>query len=287
MKAYENKEELKAEIKRAYDKYIAEFEDIPESLKDKRCMEVDRTPAENLAYQVGWTTLVLKWENDEQAGLPVKTPSDGFKWNQLGELYQWFTNTYANLSLKELMGMLDDNIQKIFTMIDSMTEEELKAEIKRAYDKYIAEFEDIPESLKDKRCMEVDRTPAENLAYQVGWTTLVLKWENDEQAGLPVKTPSDGFKWNQLGELYQWFTNTYANLSLKELMGMLDDNIQKIFTMIDSMTEEELFLPHKRKWADEATKTAVWEVYKFIHVNTVAPFGTFRTKIRKWKKLLL
>lgn len=135
--------------------------------------------------------------------------------------------------------------------------------------------------------MEVDRTPAENLAYQVGWTTLVLKWENDEQAGLPVKTPSDGFKWNQLGELYQWFTDTYAHLSLKELMGMLDDNIQKIFTMIDSMTKEEIFLSHKRKWADEATKTAVWEVYKFIHVNTVAPFGTFRTKIRKWKKLLL
>ena len=26
MKTYENKEELKAEIKRAYDKYIAEFE---------------------------------------------------------------------------------------------------------------------------------------------------------------------------------------------------------------------------------------------------------------------
>ena len=125
MKTYENKEELKAEIKRAYDKYIAEFKDIPESLKDKQCMEVDRTPAENLAYQVGWTALVLKWENDEQAGLPVKTPSDGFKWNQLGELYQWFTDTYAHLSLKELMGMLDDNIQKIFTMIDSMTEEEL------------------------------------------------------------------------------------------------------------------------------------------------------------------
>ena len=50
---------------------------------------------------------------------------------------------------------------------------------------------------------------------------------------------------------------------------------------------EELFEPHMRKWADEATKTAVWEVYKFIHVNTVAPFGTFRTKIRKWKKIAL
>ena len=28
-------------------------------------------------------------------------------------------------------------------------------------------------------------------------------------------------------------------------------------------------------------------IYKFIHVNTVAPFGTFRTKIRKWKKTAL
>lgn len=57
--------------------------------------------------------------------------------------------------------------------------------------------------------------------------------------------------------------------------------------MIDVLSDEELFLPHMRKWADEATKTAVWEVYKFIHVNTVAPFGTFRTKIRKWKKIAL
>ena len=39
-----------------------------------------------------------------------------------------------------------------------------------------------------------------------------------------------------------------------------------------------------RKWADEATKTAVREAYKFIHINTAAPFETFRTKIRKWKK---
>ena len=54
--------------------------------------------------------------------------------------------------------------------------------------------------------------------------------------------------------------------------------------MIDFVSEEELFQPHRRKWADDATKTAVWAVYKFIHVNAVAPFGTFRTKIRKWKK---
>ncbi|MDO5738307.1 MAG: ClbS/DfsB family four-helix bundle protein, partial [Eubacteriales bacterium] len=160
--------------------------------------------------------------------------------------------------------------------------EELKAEIKKSFEKYISEFDDIPESLKDKRVDEVDRTPAENLAYQLGWTTLLLKWEEDERNGLQVKTPSGDFKWNQLGELYQWFTDKYAHLSLDVLRDKLKDNIKSIYEMIDSLSEEELFHPHMRKWADEATKTAVWEVYKFIHVNTVAPFGTFRTKIRKW-----
>lgn len=93
MRAYKSKEELKTEINKTFEKYILEFDSIPEALKDKRVDEVDRTPAENLAYQVGWTTLVLKWEEDERKGLQVKTPSDEFKWNQLGELYQWFTDS--------------------------------------------------------------------------------------------------------------------------------------------------------------------------------------------------
>lgn len=109
----------------------------------------------------------------------------------------------------------------------------------------------------------------------------------DEKKGLEVKTPSDKFKWNQLGELYQWFTDTCANKLLKELREHSTQNIENIYLMIDELTYEELFKSHMRKWADEATKTATWEVYKFIYVNTVAPFGTFRTNIRKWKKIVL
>ena len=131
--------------------------------------------------------------------------------------------------------------------------DELKNEINKSFAKYISEFNDIAEHLKDKRIDEIDRTPAENLAYQVGWTTLVIKWESDERKGIPVKTPSDNFKWNQLGELYQWFTDTYAQLSLQELKDRLNENINSIYAMIDYLSDEELFKPHMRKWADEAT----------------------------------
>lgn len=68
MRIYSNKEELKSEIKKTFEKYIAEFDAISEALKDKRVDEVDRTPAENLAYQVGWTTLLLQWEEGEKNG---------------------------------------------------------------------------------------------------------------------------------------------------------------------------------------------------------------------------
>ena len=82
MRAYKDKEELKNEINQSFEKYISEFDTVPEALKDKRVPDVDRTPAENLAYQVGWTTLLLIWEADEQHGVEVKTPSEQFKWNQ-------------------------------------------------------------------------------------------------------------------------------------------------------------------------------------------------------------
>ena len=74
MKDYASGEELIAEIRKRAELFIAEFDDVPASelhtLKDG----VDRTPAQMLAYQLGWMDLLLGWERDEQAGREVVTP---------------------------------------------------------------------------------------------------------------------------------------------------------------------------------------------------------------------
>lgn len=36
-------------------------------------------------------------------------------------------------------------------------------------------------------------------------------------------------------------------------------------------------------WA--ASTPSNWPVWKWVHINTVAPFKSFRSKIRKWKRL--
>lgn len=65
------------------DELIAEFDDVPASgihtLKDG----VDRTPAQMLAYQLGWMDLLLGWEEGERAGRKVVTPAPGHRWNRL------------------------------------------------------------------------------------------------------------------------------------------------------------------------------------------------------------
>ncbi|MFQ6324403.1 ClbS/DfsB family four-helix bundle protein [Lactococcus garvieae] len=162
--------------------------------------------------------------------------------------------------------------------------EELLSEIKLRYQKYIVEFERVPEELKDKRIDEVDKTPSENLSYQLGWISLILEWEEKERTGIIVQTPAEGYKWNNLGELYQLFYKTYGKESLSEQIKRLNKKVTELCAWVETLSDKELFEPDQRNWA---TTKAKWPLYKWIHINTVAPFTNFRPKIRKWKKIVL
>lgn len=161
--------------------------------------------------------------------------------------------------------------------------EELIESIDKVYKKFIEEFKVIPEELRDKHISEVDKSPSEMLSYQLGWINLLLSWEKDEQCGLDVQTPTPDYKWNNLGKLYQSFYEQHGALTLKQQEEELTKLVRKLVDWINDLTEAELFQPEQRKWA---TTKAMWPVWKWVHINTVAPFTNFRTKIRKWKKYL-
>lgn len=164
------------------------------------------------------------------------------------------------------------------------SKDELITEIKQRYQKYIAEFNDIPEALRNKRIDEVDKTPSENLSYQLGWVSLLLDWDAKEKVGVKVQTPAEGYKWNDLGDLYQSFYQTYGEESLNTQIVQLNKKVSELCMWVETLNDEALFEPEQRQWA---TKKAKWPIYKWVHINSVAPFINFRTKIRKWKKLVL
>ena len=159
---------------------------------------------------------------------------------------------------------------------------ELINTIKEHYQKYITEFDSISEEFKDKKIIEVEQTPSENLSYQIGWINLLLQWEKNEQQGKIVKTPTEEYKWNNLSGLYQSFYQEYGKYSLAKQKEILTQLVEELGHWVESLSDTELFESEQRNWA---TTKAKWPIWKWIYINTVAPFTNFRTKIRKWKKV--
>ncbi|PYG86643.1 hypothetical protein LY28_02862 [Ruminiclostridium sufflavum DSM 19573] len=161
--------------------------------------------------------------------------------------------------------------------------QELIAEIEKAARLFIAEFDSVEEEEKNKRLEGVDRSPMQMIAYQLGWLSLILRWDADELEGKEVIMPAPNHKWNQLGGLYDSFYTKYASYSLEELRDMFEKAVTEMVAWINTLSEQELFEQDARKWASSTPSR--WPVWKWIHINTVAPFKSFRGKIRKWKRL--
>lgn len=91
MRHYTSKHELVEAIKSTLDKFLDEFRTIEEKDKNAYVEGVDRTPSQILSYQLGWINLVNSWIEDEAQGRAATTPAEGYKWNQLGALCEYFT----------------------------------------------------------------------------------------------------------------------------------------------------------------------------------------------------
>ena len=156
-------------------------------------------------------------------------------------------------------------------------------EIRETAEFFIEEFEGVAETDKDVRHDGVDRTPQEMIAYQLGWMDLIRGWDKEELKGKEVITPAPGYKWNQMGALYQGFYDKYNDKSLAQLRKLFVKAVDSLVDWLDGFSDNELFKSGGRKWA--ASTSSNWPVCKWVHINTVAPFKSFRAKIRKWKKL--
>jgi len=119
------------------------------------------------------------------------------------------------------------------------------------------------------------------LAYQIGWGKLLLNWEQEEKKGKTPVMPAKGYKWNELGSLAQSFYERYQNKDIVYLRKEFSKVVKKIEGLIESLEEDELFSPHQREWTGDK-----WAMVKWIQVNTIAPYKSARTKIRRWKKSL-
>lgn len=159
------------------------------------------------------------------------------------------------------------------------TKAEFLESLHDAHEKLDAEYDDVTAAEARSGVVEAGVCPADLLAYQIGWGLLVLQWEDAEQAGNVPDMPARGYKWNELTPLAQSFYKRYAKRSLKWLRAELGRVVDDIAGFIAGLTEDEFLAKGHRTWAGEK-----WPVAKWVQINTVAPYKTARTKLRRWKR---
>ncbi|KRL67088.1 hypothetical protein FC27_GL002209 [Companilactobacillus versmoldensis DSM 14857 = KCTC 3814] len=152
--------------------------------------------------------------------------------------------------------------------------------LKTSYHQFIDEYQGISDNIADDKISQVDKTPREMLSYQVGWIHMILSWEQTEESGKEITTPTPGYKWDQMRQLYDDFNVKYGSEGLQAEEQELGKVVKELMEWVDKMPEDELFKPGQRKWA---TTKAMWPVSKWIRINAISPFTNYSRQVRKWK----
>ncbi len=158
--------------------------------------------------------------------------------------------------------------------------DELVKAINGNFDKLRQQFTRVPQAIVHDKTMdghvkETTMSVADLVAYLVGWNELVLKWLEQDAAGIDVDFPETGFKWNELGKLAQKFYRDYECVPYPQLLERLNSAKERIVLLIESRSDDELY---GRSWYEK------WTMGRMIQFNTSSPYENARGRLRKWFK---
>lgn len=120
-------------------------------------------------------------------------------------------------------------------------------------------------------------SPADLLAYLIGWNQQVLTWHQRRAAGLADELPAPGIKWNELGLLAQRYYAEHSDDTWDELRDQLRAAKGEIIILIQGYCVEELY---GEPWYGK------WTMGRMISFNTSSPYANARGRIRKWLRTL-
>ena len=127
-----SKDELLRAVEGEYDKLVRDLFRVPEARAREASLaghkaDTMMSPADLVAYLIGWNELVLSWHELRDRGVEPEFPAPGFSWNQLGDLAQSFYHDYTELSWSGLLERFNQAKSDIVTLIAGLSDEELAA----------------------------------------------------------------------------------------------------------------------------------------------------------------
>ncbi len=155
---------------------------------------------------------------------------------------------------------------------------ELLDAISTTFTRLMTDLARVPPALAREATLEghaagTRMSPADLVAYLIGWNELVLKWLARDDQGEAVDFPESGFAWNRLGDLAQKFYADHREMEWPALIARLNDAEARLVETVSCRSDDELY---GRAWYGKWTKG------RMIQFNTSAPYANARGRIRRW-----
>jgi len=138
----------------------------------------------------------------------------------------------------DLTKAADEHFDKLWKMIDSMSDGEQNAEFA---------FGDDPK--RTEAHWARDKNLRDVIVHLYEWHQMVKGWhhEGTVKNGMPA-VPGDGYTWRTLPELNQRIWEKYQSTALADSKKMLRESHAMIMNIVRSHTDEELFSRGRYKW---------------------------------------
>ncbi|MDR2037792.1 MAG: ClbS/DfsB family four-helix bundle protein [Bacteroidales bacterium] len=128
---------------------------------------------------------------------------------------------------EQLISASEENFSKLFSLIDSMTEEEQEK---------IFSFED-----RDKNIRDV-------LVHLYEWHRLLLNWIRSNQAGIKVNFLPDPYNWKTYPQMNVEFWKKHQKTSLADALALLKESHAETMKILGSFSDEQLFTSKYYPW---------------------------------------
>ncbi len=116
------------------------------------------------------------------------------------------------------------------------------------------------------------------LSHLTDWEQRCLRWYREGLQGKVPKTPDEHYNWRQLRALNQEIYGKYKDRGLTQVRQAFDESFDEIRTVVQDMTEEELFTPKYYAWTGNGL------LRDFVNANTASHYRWASRLIRKFKR---
>ena len=112
------------------------------------------------------------------------------------------------------------------------------------------------------------------LAHLTDWEQRFISWYRAGLRGEIPETPAPGMTWRDLPKLNQAVYERHKDETLEEVLDQFEKSYQEILTLIESMTEQEIFEPGGYAWTGRSS------LLSWIAANTSSHYNWARRNIR-------